>query len=205
MNWPSYDPSAIGEVRVIRGGGAVGHGPGALAGVIEMSSNLQLGMTADAFVGSRDSQEARLRVGAATGAGAINMSGRVARGDGFIPVTRQTRGSADRAAPYGEANIRASETELSQQLELQLAMSAFTDRRQRGLAFTSNDSDGADASVRLMGSRSWEWSASAYAQRREFASSFASVDDGRTTATRVSLQDAVPLMRGVEGSSSAHR
>ena len=35
VNWPAYDPGGLGEVRVVRGGGSVANGPGALAGTIE--------------------------------------------------------------------------------------------------------------------------------------------------------------------------
>jgi vitamin B12 transporter len=38
VNWPAYDPAGLSEVRVVRGGGSVPYGPGAIAGVIEMRS-----------------------------------------------------------------------------------------------------------------------------------------------------------------------
>jgi vitamin B12 transporter len=50
-----------------------------------------------------------------------------------------------------------------------------------------------------VGTVDWRWTALAYAQWRELKSSFASVDAARTTATRVSLQDAVPS-HGLGGS-----
>ena len=31
VNWPAYDPSGLAEIRVVRGGGSVANGPGALA------------------------------------------------------------------------------------------------------------------------------------------------------------------------------
>ena len=193
VNWPAYNPASLGEVRVIRGGGSVGYGPGALAGVIEMSTRLQSGIEADAFIGSRNAQEVRLLAGANLGGGHFSLSTRIARGDGFIPITRETRGPADRAAPYHEANVHGLWTsELAGDVELQIGASAFMDRRERGLAFTANHTDGADASLRLVGRGRWGWSATAYGQWRELMSSFASVDEDRTTATRVSLQDKVP-------------
>ena len=36
VNWPAYDAADLAEVRVVRGGGSVANGPGALAGTIEM-------------------------------------------------------------------------------------------------------------------------------------------------------------------------
>lgn len=193
INWPAYDPEAIAEVRVVRGGGSVAHGPGALAGTIVLESDVDSGVGASGFLGSRNSREARLHVGTHVGRWSINLSGRAARGDGFVPVTRETRGPADRPAPYEEANVRALWlTEIGSGVDLQLGGSAFTDKRERGLAFTGNTSRGLDGSARLVGRGRWPWVALAYAQSREFKSSFASVDDTRTTATRVALQDNVP-------------
>ena len=63
-------------------------------------------------------------------------------------------------------------------------VSAFTDRRDRGTAFTANRSDGADASLRLVGRGAWGWSALAYLQTRAFASSFASINAARTTVSQ---------------------
>ncbi len=193
VNWPAYDPAALAEVRVIRGGGSVAHGPGALAGVIAMTSNLTPGFDASILGGSRESVEGRLRAMATLGNGLIGLSARAARGDGFIPITGETRGPADRPADYREANLRAfGMLPLAANLDVQISGSAFTDRRERGLEFTNNRTDGADASVRLIGRGSWAWSATAYGQGRELKSSFASVNPDRSVATRVSLQYAVP-------------
>jgi outer membrane receptor protein involved in Fe transport len=193
VNWPAYDPATVHEVLVVRGGGTVAHGPGALAGSIEMVSSLTAGIGASVDVGSRESIEARANIGTALGGGLLSLSGRAARGDGFVPITAGTRGPADQRAPYREANVRAQwVTPLSPSTQLQASLSGFHDQRTRGVAFTGNRTDGADASLRLVGTGRWPWSALAYAQWRELKSSFASVDAARAAATRVSLQDAVP-------------
>src|SRR5829696_9616165 len=49
VNWPAYDPSTLDEVRVIRGGGSVVNGPGALAGLIDMTSGFDDGVAASIF------------------------------------------------------------------------------------------------------------------------------------------------------------
>src|SRR3712207_5626799 len=79
VNWPAYDPASLAEVRVIRGGGAVAHGSGALAGVIEMSSGMAGGVHASAEVGSRESMEGRILAGAPLAGGRFSVSGRAAR------------------------------------------------------------------------------------------------------------------------------
>jgi vitamin B12 transporter len=193
VNWPAYDPAGLAEVRIVRGGGSVAAGPGALAGVIEMTSRLAQDLFLEIDGGSRDSAEARLVGGVALAGGTLGISGRAAQGDGFVPITSGTRGNADRPAPYKEASVRAVwAAPLSADTDIQVSGLAFTDRRERGLPFTGNSTDGADASVRLLGRGRWNYSAVAYAQWRELSSSFASVADDRSSATRVSLQDAVP-------------
>lgn len=193
VNWPAYDPASLAQVRVIRGGGSVASGPGALAGVIEMLSLRQRGVTAAAEAGSRNAFEGRVTAGFGLGGGMLGLSGRAARGDGFVPVTSATRGPADRPAPYKESSLRAYwSAPIGASTELQLSALGFTDRRERGVAFTANRTDGGDASLRLIGRGRWQWTALGYGQARELRSSFASVGPGRDTATRVSLQDSVP-------------
>src|SRR3954469_7319950 len=75
VNWPAYDPQDLSSVRVARGGGSVANGPGALAGTIEMTSRADAGTSAELDGGSRDSLEARGRLGLATGGGVLSLSG----------------------------------------------------------------------------------------------------------------------------------
>src|SRR3954454_1725467 len=95
LNCPAYDPADLSEIRVVRGGGSVANGPGALAGTIEMASRADTGVSGEVDGGSRDSLEARARVGISAGGGVLSASGRGERGDGFVPVTEATRGPAD--------------------------------------------------------------------------------------------------------------
>jgi outer membrane receptor protein involved in Fe transport len=193
VNWPAYDPASLSEVCVLRGGGSVANGPGALAGTIEMRSRLAEGVAAGLEVGSRESIEARLFAGLTLSGGTLGISARGGRGDGFVPITRDTRGTADRAAQYEEASLRAFwAVPVSSGVDIQVSGLGFVDRRDRGVEFTGNRTNGADASVRLVGRGRWRWSALGYAQWRELRSSFANVNADRSAATRVSLQDAVP-------------
>ena len=193
VNWPAYDPASLAEVRIVRGGGSVAAGPGALAGVIDMTSGFGDGVAGSLAAGSRKSLEARVSAGASLGGGRLGLGLRSERGDGFVPITRDTRGPVDRSAPYEAASGRLLwVSSLAGTTELQLAGLAFTDRRDRGVDFTGNRTDGADASLRLVGRGAMGWSALAYGQWREFSSSFVSVGAGRTTVGRASIQDSVP-------------
>ena len=199
VNWPAYDPAGLQQVKIVRGGGSTTYGPGALAGVIELRSLAKRDINASVEAGSRQSLRGHAYWGENLGGGLLTLDAQGGRSDGFVPVTRATRGPADRAAPFQEGSLRARwVAPIADSLELQLGGLAFVDERQRGLPFTGNRTRGADMSVRLVGRGHWQWSALAYAQWRNLRSSFASTDDERTTASRVSLQDSVPS-RGFGG------
>ncbi|GLR48514.1 TonB-dependent receptor [Sphingomonas astaxanthinifaciens] len=193
INWPAYDPSALASVRIVRGGGGVADGPGALAGTIAMESRNDRRVEASLEGGSRGAIAARVYAGTEAGGGTLSLAAYGARGDGFVPITADRRGPADRRSPYenGGGRLRWS-LPLGEQVRLDLAASAFLDRRERGLAFTANRSEGEDVSARLVGSGNWTWSALVYGQRRHFEASAASTNSARTTATRSSLQYHVP-------------
>ena len=194
--FPAYATGRLGEVRVTRGGGSGYLGAGALAGTVELESATpaQLGSVevAGAY-GSRDSVEAQAAATLERGRGFATLSGAYARGDGFVPIVAERRGPADRPAPYEQlsAAVRGV-VEVAPATELQANVTAFSDRRERGTAFTANRSEAADASLRVVGRGRWGWSALAYLQTRAFASSFAAVDATRTNATQTLDQYNTP-------------
>ena len=193
VNWPAYDPQDLSEIRVVRGGGSVANGPGALSGTIELTSSSDAGISGEIDAGSRNSFEGRAHAGIEAGGGMLSLSARGERSDGFVPITRATRGSADEPAPYREWSSRARWlAPIGNSSELQASLDGFHDWRTRGIDFTDNRTDGADASLRLVSRGSWQWSALGYWQWRDFMSSFASVNPGRTKASQVSLQYSVP-------------
>ncbi|UUR07988.1 TonB-dependent receptor [Sphingomonas glaciei] len=193
INWPAYDPAALAEVRIVRGGGSVADGPGALAGTIHMTSVVGAEIAGRVELGSRSALYGSARAGMALGSGSLMLSGYGGLGDGFVPVEASVRGLADRASPYafGGGRMRWA-GDIAAGVALEAAVGGFDDRRERGLAFTDNRTRGLDASLRLVGRGSWGWSALVYGQRREFESSFASTDRARTTTTRTALQYDVP-------------
>lgn len=185
--FPAYLPDRLASVRITRGGGSGYHGAGALAGTIELTSAdaAPLGPLAlTGFYGSRESVDLVATGGAKLGAGSLTLAGQFARGDGFVPIVAEDRGPADRAAPYRQASLALrSVFPVGETVELQANLSGFSDERDRGTDFTPITSQGADASVRLVGRGAWRWSALAYLQHRDFSSGFASVGAGRATAS----------------------
>ena len=196
ITWPAFDPRRLGRVRVIRGGGSGVSGPGALSGTIELESAAPDeidGLRAGIAYGSRDSIDAYAGLGVHAGAGFVSLSGAYARGDGFVPIVAAQRGPADRPAPYEQASIDLRGiAAVGPDLELQANLDAFDDRRERGTAFSDIETQGTDASLRLVGKGAVPFSLLAYVQTRQFYNSFASVNAERSAATRVSEQYAVP-------------
>src|SRR4051794_10795489 len=88
VNWPAYDVAGFSNIRILRGGGSVANGPGALAGTIELTSRSDAGVAGEIDGGSRHSIDARGRIGMAAGGGILSLSGRGGRSDGFIPITK---------------------------------------------------------------------------------------------------------------------
>lgn len=194
--FPAYATERLGRIRVTRGGGSGYFGPGALAGTVEMDSAtpdqlspLALGVA----YGSRNSLEADGSAALVRGAGFATLSGSYARGDGFTPTVAESRGPVDRPAPYEQASgAFRGVIGIAPNTELQANVSAFTDTRDRGTAYTANTSQGADASLRLVGRGAWGWSALGYLQTRAFSSQFASINAARTTATETLNQYNTP-------------
>ncbi|GAO40573.1 putative TonB-dependent receptor [Sphingomonas changbaiensis NBRC 104936] len=194
--FPAYAPERLGQVRITRGGGSGVFGPGALAGTIELTSagpGELPPIGAHLAYGSRESVEADALASARLGGGFATLSADYARGDGFVPIVAGQRGPADRPAPYEQASVAARGViPVGETTELQANLIAFTDRRERGTAFTRDGSDGADASLRLVGHGDWGFSALAYLQTRAFQSQFASVNDDRSAASQVLDQYNTP-------------
>lgn len=194
--FPAYLPERLARIRITRGGGSGYAGPGALAGTVELVSGgpAELGLLdLRAAYGSRDAVDASLVSAIPAGSGFVTLAGQYARGDGFVPIVVDDRGPVDRPAAYEQASLALrGVTDIGAGTELQANLSGFTDRHDRGVDFTPVRSDGADASLRLVGRGEWRWSALAYVQARSFASGFASVSDARDSASPVLDQYEVP-------------
>jgi outer membrane receptor protein involved in Fe transport len=194
--FPAYVTDRLGAVRVTRGGGSGYFGPGALAGTVELESAGPAGqpaLRASMAYGSRNSVDATASALLRSDAGFATLSAAYTRGDGFVPTVAESRGLADRAAPYRQMSASArAVVSLSAQDELQATVTGFSDRRERGTAFTRNVSEGADASLRYVHRGAWDVLTLGYLQTRSFASQFASVASDRATAIKTLDQYNTP-------------
>lgn len=194
--FPAYASDRIGRIRVTRGGGSGYFGPGALAGTVELESADPSGQPAflgAASYGSRDSVDVQGSGALVREGGFATASAAYSRGDGFVPTVAASRGAADRPAAFEQASAAVRGVlRVAPETELHANVSGFTDTRDRGTAFTANRSEGADASIRLVGRGDWGFSALAYIQTRAFASQFASVSADRNSASQVLDQYNTP-------------
>lgn len=196
ITFPAFATDRLGEIRIRRGAGSAYFGPGALAGTVELESaapgddSLVRGSLA---YGSRDSLDARASVALSSPGRFANISGALARGDGFVPILPRDRGPIDRRAPYRQASgaLRVVQ-EVGGATEAQLNFSGFEDKRDRGVPFTANRGRGMDTSLRLVGKGRTRWSMLGYAQLRNFVSDFSSINAARTTSTQTLDQYSVP-------------
>lgn len=196
VSFSAIDPERLGQVRVVRGGGSGVAGPGALAGTIDLQSANAGQLTpawADIAYGSRDAVDAHAGLSAKAGGGFAFLSAGYARGDGFVPIVREDRGPVDQSAPYRQFSLAGRAVfPVGADAELQANALLFSDHRTRGTAFTPNDTQGQDASIRLVGRGRWGYEALAYLQNRRFSAGFATINTARTTVAPSLDQYAVP-------------
>ena len=97
ISWPAFDAARLGAVRVMRGGGSGVHGPGALAGTIELQSasvEQFQPVRANLAYGSRDSVDTGIGMMLPPSENTLlSVSANYARGDGFVPVIAAQRGA----------------------------------------------------------------------------------------------------------------
>ena len=201
----ALDPNAVDHVRITRG--ASGIDAGAIAGTIDIDSRSPDGnelLDISASHGSRQSLDARALAGMRWSEGFATLAGSFSRGDGFIPVVEEDRGTAERAAPYRQLSGRARLVQsIGGETEAQLNLSAYGDRRDRGFFGSDNRQRGTDASLRLVGRGKLRWSALAYWQDRDFDSRFAALNDDRSQANIV-LDQHVPTKGWGVGAEATH-
>lgn len=184
LNLAAVDIGAIDRVRLVRGPGI-----GGAAGSLLIDTSDTVGTEAALAIGSRDAVDGFARAGAEVGRTRLLLSVGWQSGDGFTPIIAEDRGSADRPAPYRQANARARLLAPLGSASLQANLSVYDDQRERGFAGSDSRGRGTDASLRLVGD---DWSLLAYWQDRAYRNAFAALDDDRAATRPVLDQHAVP-------------
>lgn len=203
--WSALPQQTLEAVRIYQGGGAGPFGAGALSGVIDLQSkSAAQGLNVDAAGGNRGFFQGSAMAGFQVGDLGVRVLGFGGREDGFhflpkdqrglvdVPASSHHYGGAlDFAMPVGEGTIFAGR------------FAAFVDERVNGNDLAPNETEALEASLRLTHDGQGEapsWSLVVYGQEREFAQTFVSVRDGRTTSRPVLDQFDVPSRAfGVRG------
>ena len=155
--WPGYDALPWATATITRGGGSGAAGPGALAGTLRLDTHAPaegIALGGNVLGGSRGSFATRLRGAFPTGPVRSSVGVNFERSDGFIPVPEQQRGTADIGAAYDQLGASArSELDLARRVTLRATARAFTDKRNRGHAYSQNRQRGLDLSVQAATAR----------------------------------------------------
>ena len=180
-------PERLSSARVTRGGGAGAFGVGAVAGTIELASggpDRLPGVSARVFGGSRNASEVSGGIVQRLGTGFVSVNGGWDRGDGYLLIPASQRGTADIPARYDAWSVALrGVAPVTPALEIQASALVFDDHRLRGLAGTASRSQGADASIKLLGRGRWGFEMLTYVQARGFRSGFVSTATDRSSTT----------------------
>lgn len=192
--WAKLPRVALAGAEVVRGGGATAWGNAALGGVVQLLTRPggdALAVTAGAFA-TRSAEGVLTR---RLGPGTLQVTGRAFASDGFSLVAPEDRGPVDVAAASRHRWLAATWRQpVGPHAELAVTARTFSERRGNGTAYQRNTSAEAFGAVTLTARPrpGFTWTAAAYGQDQDFASTFSAVNAGRTAETPASDQFAVP-------------
>jgi vitamin B12 transporter len=190
--------SDVASVRIIRGGGTVSAGAGALAGTISIDS-----AAADETGGQIDARYGRFNAFDVTGGVALvqgkfsaKISGAVYDSDGYRLIVPAQRGSADIAATTRARSVRATIAyALDTASSVQVTAALFDEDKLAGFANGPNANDGTDISLRYVRDGAedhWRVDSAVWYKERHFSAKFAAANATRTASTVTLDQYAVP-------------
>lgn len=191
--WSAVPPERLDSIDVVRGAGAGAWGAGALTGVVSLT---ELASDAPAFRSdlSAGDHGAR-RVAFAVSEGGLTVSGSAIRGPRFTPVRGQGRGAADQPLDLESFSGSARFQKEIGPVAAALALAAWREDRESGLAGAASGSEGASAAVTLadldMGTG---WRLQAWILASNLENSSVGVAAGRATTTPASDQYATPAL-----------
>jgi outer membrane receptor protein involved in Fe transport len=176
--WGNLIGRPIGGAELVRGGGA--GGPGALAGTLALETGPAV-TRVELRAGERGSANGSGALALPVGSGSLLLFGGLSRGDGHLLV--DAPGPADVPARYRQWAAGGRAVAARGNLRLAATLSAFDDRRLRGVVGADIRSNGGDASLRLTRDGGWRVDALVHAQLRDFSTVTRTLDPARSVAT----------------------
>jgi len=198
VQWNQLPPASIENVIVSPGGGAGLFGNAALAGTIFISSrpSEETNAFAQGLLGNADTSGAIAAGSLVAKNAALSVFAEHFSTGGYPVLQSNQRGPVDRDAE-SNSNLLHFGTEIAVDADTSLKMQArgFHEERGNGTIFTRNKTTGADASAVLtkkLPELSAELRLASYYQRRNFHSTFSSVNAARDLETPALDQFDVP-------------
>lgn len=176
--WGNLVGRQMQQAELVRGGGL--GGPGALAGTLALSS-APAQTEGRLRGGSRGSVEAAGSLALPVGGGSFGLFGGYSEGNGQMLVAEP--GPADVSARYRQWSAGSRAQAVVGDVSISGSVSAFDDRRLRGVEGADIRSSGGDASLRLVHDGRWQTEALVFGQLRDFATVNRTLDATRSVAT----------------------
>jgi outer membrane receptor protein involved in Fe transport len=197
--WSKVPRESLVGAELVRSGGATAWGNAALGGVVQLLTESP-GATRGRFAGSWGefaTRSAELAVNLPLGPGHLQLLGQDFSTGGFSLVAPEDRGPVDLAAASEHRWLTARWQQMvGTNVLLTVTGRTYHEKRGNGTSYQHNSSRENFGSVTLEApsSRTFSWTATAYAQDQSFASTFSTVNATRTAETPASDQFAVPAV-----------
>ncbi len=185
----------IASIRIVRGGGSVVAGPGALAGSIVLTSRRPQtsGGSASGSVASFSSLGIAAAVDGVSDQWNARLTASVEDSGGYILVPVAQRGAADVPAASRSRQVTAQVSPALPGGQLLVArLGWFDERKLGGFAIAPNSNDGVDASLHFVQQGRWSVEASSWFKDRHFTAKAAAAGAARATASLTLDQFDVP-------------
>jgi len=195
--WSKVPRESLAAIELVPGAGGTAWGNSALGGVIQLFTEpptIQRQRFA-ARAGSFQTSDFEAQLTQPAGSGVLQLLGRYLETDGFYTVAEERRGPIDTPASSRSRWLTGKwRQNFSEKLNATFAVRRFSERRGNGTPYQQNSSDETFASLAVTAqpSKTFQWTATTYAQSQDFSSTFSSVNATRTAETPASDQFAVP-------------
>lgn len=200
VHWSKIPMLSVDRIEVVRGGGSTAWGSGAMAGVINVITRpLDPGWSLEGLAGNRGTVRASVRGVAELGPVSVGLDGQYFETDGYYVVHPDQRGPIDEEAFSRNRSAMATVVvPVATASSLTVRAGAFAEDRGNGTPFTRNDTRSGRFSSTLDFVESdevqWEWTL--FGEHSVFASTFSSVNSGRTEERPALDQFDVPATMG---------
>ena len=197
ITWSQIPRESLAGAEIVPGGGATAWGNSALSGVVQLFTDPLSGdrERLAASLGDYDTRSAEVEVTKPAANGTVQILGGAFATDGYRIVAPQDAGPIDVPASSQHSWLTGRWREpIGENLEAVLTLHTFEESRNNGTPYELNSTRENSASLALNGAsgKEFSWTAAAYAQNGDFASTYSSVNAARTAETPAEDQYAVP-------------